>query len=72
MIVNAWATRSVFFDEDGDPSSHTAITPLTDAQITELWIKRDCMDAIQAGDLLAQVRCVVRAIERHYGIGDEA
>lgn len=34
---------------------------LTNAQIDSLWIRRDCIDAIQCGDLLAQVRNVVRA-----------
>ena len=70
VIVNSWATRFVFFDEDGDPSSHCAITPLTDDQIHDLWIYRDCIAAISAGDVLAQVRCVVRAAELFHGIGD--
>ena len=34
---------------------------LTDDQINDLWIRRDCIEAIQAGDISAQVRCVVRA-----------
>lgn len=34
---------------------------LTDSQIDDLWLYRDCIKAIQAGNILAQVRCVVRA-----------
>lgn len=37
------------------------VRSLTDAQIDDLWIRRDCIEAIQAGDICAQVRCVVRA-----------
>lgn len=41
--------------------SNTQAEPLTDRQIDDLWVYRDCIEAIQAGDILAQVRCVVRA-----------
>ena len=45
--------------------------PLTEAQIDTLWLQRDCLDAIKAGDILAQVRSFARAIEAAHGIGEE-
>jgi hypothetical protein len=38
---------------------------LTDEQILGMWATRDCIEAIQAGDLGAQLRVFARAIERH-------
>jgi hypothetical protein len=44
-------------------------TPLlTKMQISDMWIQRDCMKAIQEGDLLTQLECLVHAVERYYGI----
>lgn len=37
------------------------VRELSDQQIDDLWIYRDCIEAIQAGDIFAQVRSVVRA-----------
>ncbi len=38
---------------------------LTDDQIYDAWLFRDCMDAIRAGDMRGQFISAVRAIERH-------
>jgi hypothetical protein len=35
---------------------------LTDAQLDSLWIKRDCIKAIQDGDIMAQVRAFARTV----------
>lgn len=34
---------------------------LTDDQLADIWINRDCMDAILAGDIRAQIICAARA-----------
>ena len=34
---------------------------LTDVEIDDMWFRRDCINAIQSGDILAQVRSVTRA-----------
>jgi hypothetical protein len=34
---------------------------LTDEQLADIWINRDCMDAIRAGDIRAQFICAARA-----------
>lgn len=44
--------------------------PLSDYEIDRAWIQRDCLAAIQAGDILAQVRSFVRSVERALGIGE--
>jgi len=38
------------------------MTALTRDQIVWLWIRRDCMDAIQSGDMIAQVVVFARAV----------
>jgi hypothetical protein len=44
---------------DGSYVKHPA---LTDAQLDSLWIKRDCIKAIQDGDIMAQVRAFARTV----------
>lgn len=46
-----------------ESESHQA-TPkqeLTDDQLADIWINRDCMDAIRAGDIRVQFICAARA-----------
>lgn len=43
--------------------------PLTDDELDDIWIHRQCIKEIQRGDILAQFRAAGRAIERKHGIG---
>jgi hypothetical protein len=43
------------------PPSPQPLT-LSDEKLDSLWIHRDCMEAIQAGDILKQVRVFARAV----------
>jgi hypothetical protein len=45
--------------------------PLTDDELDDIWIHRQCIEAIQRGDILAQFRAAGRAVERKHGIGGE-
>jgi len=43
-------------------------SPLPDYQLDNLWLMRDCIGAIQDGDMLAQFRSVARQVEAIHGI----
>jgi hypothetical protein len=42
--------------------------PLTNEQINDMWMNRDCVAAIKAGDLSTQLFWFARAIEAAHGI----
>ena len=43
--------------------------PLSDDDLETMWLRRDCSAAIQAGDIIGQVRAFARAVEAAHSIG---
>jgi hypothetical protein len=44
--------------------------PLSDDDLETMWLRRDCIAAIQAGDIIGQVCAFARAVEAAHGIGE--
>ena len=58
-LHNQWATREVYFDEDGNPTAHRERKPLTDEQIIDLF-NEACRETFNG---LERYRYFARAIE---------
>jgi hypothetical protein len=42
--------------------------PLSDYTLERMWLQRDCIAAIQSGDIMGQLRAFARAVEAAHGI----